>query len=95
MPSLRNQDWRIFKPEIEKVNDLLTNIPTNDFTELNDLLYVEAKLICEKIRVLLTTTDRKSKREWELRLESQIKLRQARILRILRNIWTKLKSHGN
>ena len=41
---LRKQDWRTVKSEIEKVNDLLTNIPINDITELNDLIYV----VCEK-----------------------------------------------
>ena len=35
---------RKFKSEIEKVNGLLTNIPTNDITELNDLIYAGAKL---------------------------------------------------
>ena len=48
LPSLRNQDWRTVKSETEKVNDLLTNIPTNDITELNDLIYTGAKLVCEK-----------------------------------------------
>ena len=37
VPSLRNQDWRLVKSGTEKVNDLLTNIPTNNITELNDL----------------------------------------------------------
>ena len=39
------------KSKTEKVNDLLTNIPTNDFMELNNLIYAEAKLVCEKIGV--------------------------------------------
>ena len=46
-PSLGNQDWRIVKSETEKVNDLLTNISTNDITELNDLIYAGAKLVRE------------------------------------------------
>ena len=50
LPSLRNQDWRTVKSKTEKVNDLLTNIPTNDITELNDWKYAGAKLICEKNR---------------------------------------------
>ena len=58
MPSLGNRDWRIVKSETEKVNDFLTNIPTNDITELNDLIYAGAKLVCEKIEVPLKTTDR-------------------------------------
>ena len=48
-PFLKNQDWRTVKSETEKVNDLLTNIPTNDITDLNDLIYARAKLICEKL----------------------------------------------
>ena len=73
LPSLRNQDWRTVKSETETVNDLLSNIPTNDITDLNDLIYEGAKLICEKIGVPLKTTGGKSKPGWELRLESQIK----------------------
>ena len=42
-----NQDCRTVKSETEKVNDLLTNISTNDITELNDL-NARAKLVSEK-----------------------------------------------
>ena len=74
---------RTVKSENEEVNDVLTNIRTNDITELNDLIYAEAKLVCEKIGIFLKTTDRKLKPGWELRLESQIKRlrQQARILK--------------
>ena len=48
LASLRHQDWRTVKSETDKMNDLLTNIPTNDITESDDLIYVEAKLVCEK-----------------------------------------------
>ena len=51
LPSFRNQDWRSVKSETEKVNDLLTNLLTNDITELNNLIYAGAKLVCEKIGV--------------------------------------------
>ena len=34
--SLRNQDWKTVKSGTKKVSDLLTNIPTNNITELND-----------------------------------------------------------
>ena len=80
--SLRNQDWTV-NSETEKVNNLLTNIPTNDITEWNDLIYTGAKLVCEKIGAPLKTKDRKSKPGRELRIESQIKrLRlQTRILK--------------
>ena len=48
LPSIRNQDWKTVKCKAEKVKDLLTNIPTNDITKLNYLIYAEAKLVCEK-----------------------------------------------
>ena len=82
-PFLRNQNKRIFRSETEKVNDLLINSPTNNITELNDLIYAGAKLVCEKIGVPLKTTDRKSKPGWEFRFESHIKRlrQQARILK--------------
>ena len=38
MHSLRNQDWRTVMSENGKVNGLLTNIQTNDITELNDFI---------------------------------------------------------
>ena len=78
--------WRTVKSETEKVNDLYTNIPASDITELNELIYAGEKLVSEKIGVPLKITNRKSKPGWELRLELQIKrLRQnARILK--RNI---------
>ena len=66
LPSLRNQDWRTVKSETEKVNDLLTNILTNDITKFNDLIYAGADLVCEKIRVPLKTKEWKSKPWWEL-----------------------------
>ena len=98
LPSIRNQDWRIVRSQTEKVNDSLTNIPTNDITELNDLKYARAKLVSEKIGVPLKTTDRKSKPGWELRLESQIKRlrQQARILkRNIKKFSDKTEKHGN
>ena len=48
LPSLRNQDWRKFISETEKVNGLLTHIPTNDITDLKNLIYTKEKLFCEK-----------------------------------------------
>ena len=51
LPSLMNQGWRTVKPENKKVDDLLTNIPTN----------AEAKLICEKIGVPFKTTKKEVK----------------------------------
>ena len=44
--SLRNQEGKTVKVETERVNKL-THISTN-ITELNDLFYVGAKLVCEE-----------------------------------------------
>ena len=84
LPSFMSQNWRTVRSEAEKVKDLLKNISTNDITELNDLIYTGAKLVCEKIGFPLKTTNRKSKPEWEHRIESQIKSirQQTRILKL-------------
>ena len=47
LPSLRNIEWRIAKAETNKVNQVLTYIPTNNITDLNELIYAGAKLVCE------------------------------------------------
>ena len=64
---LWKQKWKTVKPETEKVNNLLTNIPKNH------LIYEGAKLVSKKIGVPLKTSDRKSNPGRQLRLESQIK----------------------
>ena len=74
LSSLRNTEWRIVKAETNKVNQVLTFIATNNKTELNELIYAGAKLVCEKIRIPLKITKKKSKPGWELRLETQIKI---------------------
>ena len=38
------------KVETENVNKLIPNIPTGNITELNELSYTEAKLVCDKNR---------------------------------------------
>ena len=48
LPSLRNQAGRRVKVETTKINELLTHITTNYITELNELIYSGAKLVCEK-----------------------------------------------
>ena len=37
--------------ETETINKLLTNVPLNTITELNELIYAEAKLVSDKIGV--------------------------------------------
>ena len=80
LPSLRNIEWRTLKIETEKINQILPHIPTNNITELNELIYVGEKLVCEKIGILSRRkvnwdplTKKKSKPGWKIRLETQIK----------------------
>ena len=42
----RNIEWRIVKAETNKGNQVLTYISTNNITELNELIYAAAKLVC-------------------------------------------------
>ena len=72
LPSLRNIEWRIVKVETNKVNQVLTYISTNNITELNELIYAGAKLVCEKIGIPLKNTKEKSKPGGEFWLETQI-----------------------
>ena len=54
------------------VKMLLTNIPTVNITELNEVIYASVKLVCYKIGVLFRKLNRNTKTEWEIRLEKQI-----------------------
>ena len=51
LPSLRSTEWRTLKIETNKINQVLPYISTNNITELNELIYVGDKLVCEKIGI--------------------------------------------
>ena len=76
LPSLRNIEWRTLKTETNKINQVLPYISTNNITELNELIYAGAKLVCEKIGISSKSIKKKSKPGWEIRLEKQIKTLQ-------------------
>ena len=73
LPSLRNIEWKTLKIETNKINHILLYIPTNNITELNELIYAGTKLVCENIRIPSKSTKKQSKPGWEIRLETQIK----------------------
>ena len=73
LPSLRNQDWKKVQVETEKVNKLLKYIPTDNITELNELIYAGAKLVSDKIETPQRNSNRNAKLGWEMRIEVQIK----------------------
>ena len=55
-----------------------------DITELNELIYTVAKLVCDKIGIL----DRNTKLRWEMRFEGRMKKlrQQAKLLLGSKNI---------
>ena len=69
----KNIEWRTVKIETEKRNQLLTYISTKNTTELKKLIDTGAKLVYEKIRVPLKSTNKKLKPVWKIRLEAQKK----------------------
>ena len=73
LPSLRNIEWKTLKIETNKINHILPYIPMNNITELNELTYAGAKLVCEIIGVPSKRTKKQSKPWWKIRLEKQIK----------------------
>ena len=57
----------------------MTYIPTNNITDLNELIYAGAKLVCENIGISSKNTKAKSKPGWEFRLETQIENRRKQL----------------
>ena len=57
----------------KKWSQVLTYVSANNITKLNELIYVEANLVCEKIGTLLKCTTKKSKPVWEIRLKTDKK----------------------
>ena len=54
------------------MNQVLTYIPTNNITDLNELIYAGEKLVYENIGIPSKNMKEKSKPRWEFRLETQI-----------------------
>ena len=71
------------KVETKMVNKLSLNITLCNVTELNELIYGRAKLVCDKIGVPLRNTNKNTNSGLEIRLDELVnKLRQqAKMLR--------------
>ena len=106
LPSLRNIEWRTLKTETNKINQIQPYISTNNITELNELIYAGAKLVCEKIGVPSKSTKKQSKPGWEIRLETRIKnlRKQAKMVKQkdpgicgnrMQNMWEQNAKYGN
>ena len=94
LPSLRNIEWSTLKIETNKINQILPYISTNNITELNELIYAGAKLVCEKIRVPSKSTKKQSKPGWENRQETKNKI-QKEYLRRTRKLHVAKLSNRN
>ena len=57
---------KTLKIETNKINYILPYIPTNNITELNELIYAGAKLVCEKTGIVSKRTKKQSKPGWEI-----------------------------
>ena len=62
--SLRNIEWKTLKIKTNKINHILPYITTNNITELNELIYAGAKLVCENIGIPPKSTKKQSKPGW-------------------------------
>ena len=72
LQSLGKQDWKKNdNVELEKLNKLVPYISTGNFTEVNELIYAGAGLVCDEIGVPITNPKRNTKTGWEIRLEEQ------------------------
>ena len=69
--------------ETNKINHILFYIPTNNITELNELIYAGEKFVCENIGIPSKRTKKQQKPGWEIKLESQKKKKrkQARMMK--------------
>ena len=62
LPSLRNIEWKTLKIETNKIDHILPYIPMNNITELNELIYAGAKLVCENIGIPSKKQQQKTRR---------------------------------
>ena len=76
---------------MNKINHILPYIPTNNITELNELIYAGAKLVREKIGIPSKSRKKHSKPGWHTRLETQIKKlrKQAWMIKKKERHWNK------
>ena len=82
---LRNKSGKKIRAEREKLNELFKNIPTDNITELNDLIYAEAKLWQKD----LIPHKKNAKSGWKMRVKEQIKK-----LRAQKKVLGRKNTHG-
>ena len=80
-----------------KIYQVLKYTSTKNTTELNEILYAGAKLVCEKIGVPLKSMNKKSKPGWEIRLETQKRnlRKQEKMIKLRKNAWARWDKKEN
>ena len=71
IPFPRNQRWKTVKAE-KKKEQIIKKYLNQQHHRLNEQIYAWAKLVWDKIGVLLENANRNSKPGWEIKLETQI-----------------------
>ena len=71
LSSLRNQDWKKVKVEIERIIKSLKHIPAHNITELNELIYARKKLVSGEIDIPLKNLNRNTKLRWKERCKNK------------------------
>ena len=61
------------KTETNKINQELPYTSTNNITELNELIYAGAKLVCEKIGIPSKSTNEKSKQDRKFKADKNLR----------------------
>ena len=77
LPLLRNIEWTV-KIDTNEINQVLPYISTNNITELNELIYARAELVCENIGIPSKISLKKSKPGWEIWLATHKKINEYR-----------------
>eukprot|EP00795_Rhopilema_esculentum_P003281 gene3280-biopygen1499 len=73
LPALRGLNKSSVKIEVEKMNNLLGKIRSENITATNDLLYAASVVTTERLGVKITRKKRQGEPMWKRRLQKQVK----------------------
>ena len=82
LPSIKKISKNKILVEVQKVNEVLDKIKSNDITITNDLIYAAAVVVTERLGVKMSKRDAAKEPWWKRRLEDQIKQLRKDIARV-------------
>ena len=82
LPSIKKISKKKILVEVQKVNEVLDKIKSNDITMTNDLIYAAAVVVTERLGVKMSKRDAAKEPWWKRRLEDQIKQLRKDIARV-------------